>query len=580
MRFTPFLLTFTLLLSVPNFSYGEQRTEKQNGIYRVAIPEKVSGFDPINSDNSITANIIKHIYGTLVDYRTKKESSNQSFNDIVPQLAEEWNISSDRKIYNFKIRDNVYFHNGRKLTAFDVKHTIERLANPKILPSFFNWIFRDIPIKGLKKYQNDCKKNVSEPDLEGIKVLDDRLVQIILTAPTPLLLKELTLPVFSIIPKEETDKWENDFRFHPVGTGPFMFESFSENKIVFKKNPKYYEKETPHISTLIYKVVTKSEDEYKLFQQNELEQTSIPDSEVDELMQKEQWGKFGTNVFNSTSFNDHSVSEIIKEPLMINTFLGINLKHKGFDSIKVRQALNYSINKSKIITKILNYKAIDSFGPLPEHFPGASENRQKPYPFDPVKEKKLLYETGLSDYSGDGILELKGKPVTLNLWYYQNSEAEKVCNSIKNDLQAVGFKINLKKATDWKDFLKKIISGQAELYHYSWKANYADPDKFLTPLFDSRYIGSTNLTGFSNSEVDRLLARGRVVPEDEFRYRFYKNVEKIIIEQAPWVFLYQPAKYVMIKPYVFGMQVHPILQNVFKYTYIDKSDNSLTLTKK
>jgi ABC-type transport system substrate-binding protein len=577
MKITSVLLTASVLLTIPQLSYG---TEKQSDAYRMAIPSKMESFDPIYANTSTSENVIRNMYSTLVNYRTRIDALGQHYSDIVPFLADDWNISSDRKIYNFKIKNNVYFHNGRKLSAYDVKHTIERLANPKILPASMSWIFKDIPIKGLSKYQQQIRNNVAGADLSGIVVMDDNLVQITLDSPTPLFLKELALPVFSIIPKEETDKWGSEFGIHPVGTGPYSLQSVSTKQIILKKNPHYFEPGLPNISSLTYKVTPLINDEYKLFQKGDLDQTDIPDTQIDKLIQKAEWDKMGVNVFDSSHFNDREISDIIKEPKLVSTFLGINSRKNILNSAKFRQALNYSINKSKLISRILKFRAIESVGLLPEYFPGAPEDRKAPYPFDQIKAKKLFYEVGLVDKNQDGILEYKGSPVSLNLWYYEDKEAEKVCKAIKDDLKSVGFNINLKKSTTWSDFVEKVASGEADLYHFSWKAHYADPDKFLSPLFDSKYIGSTNLAGFSNPGVDSLLSKARKIPDDEFRNKVYQDVEKMIVETAPWVFLYQPVKYVMVKPYVYGVQVHPVLDEVIKYSYFSNPEESLSLSNK
>lgn len=575
MKFTSVLLGLGLILGSASYSinYSIGSESNNESVYRLAIPQSIENFDPINSESQVNANIIQNVYSTLVSYRTQKTDYKQSYGDIVPLIAEDWNITSNRKIYNFKIRNDIFFHNGRNLNAYDIKHTIERLANPNILPGSQSWIFKDMPIKGLEKFRRDCKNKVKEPDLEGIKVLDDYLVQIELTSSTPLFLKSLAMPVFSIIPKEETDKWGKEFGFHPVGTGPYKVERITAEQIFLTKNPMYFEKGLPKISSLIYKVVPKVADEYRLFQQGRLEQSAIPEAEVDSLLQKENFNKYSVNVFDNKSFNDRTVSDIIKEPKMVNTFLGISSKNEMFKSQKVRQALNYSINKKKIISNVLKYQAIESTGVIPEDFPGVYAGRQTPYAYDMVKAKKLFYEAGFNDRNNDGIFEYNKRPVTLNFWYYDDAETEKVCNAISENLQAAGFKVNMQKTANWRDFMSKIVSGRADIYHFSWKAKYEDLDKYLTPMFDSNYIGSSNIVSFSDKEIDSMLSRARKIPEDEFRNKIYNEIDQKIVEKAPWVFLYQPVRYVRVMPYVYGVQLHPVMQDVLKYTYFKKPES-------
>lgn len=546
--------------------------------YRLAIPKSIENFDPINSEGQFNSQIISQIYSTLVTYRTQKSDKSQSYSDIVPLIAEEWNLSSDRKVYNFKIRNDIYFHNGRNLTAYDIKHTFERLASTKVLPGAQTWIFKDVPIKGIDKYRRDTKNNVKDPDLSGVKVIDDYIVQFELTRSTPLFLKSLAMPVFSITPKEEIDKWGKEFGNRPVGTGPYKIERITADQIFLTKNTNYFEKDLPKIDSLVYKVIPEVNEEYRQFKLGRLEQTAIPDTEIDRLLQSENLNKYNVNVFDNDSFNDRTISDIIKEPRLVNTFLGISNKNTMLKSQKVRHALNYSINKRKIISNVLKYKAIESYGIIPEDFPGVNKGRTSPYPFDIVKARKLFYESGFNDRNNDGVLEYNKKPATLNFWYYDDSETEKVCNAVAENLQAIGFKVNLQKTTNWRDFLAKIVSGRADIYHFSWKAKYDDLDKYLTPMFDSNFIGSSNISSFSDKEIDSMLSKARKIPEEEFRNKIYNEVDKKIVEKAPWVFLYQPVKYIRVKPYVYGMQIHPVMQDVLKYTYFKKND-TLTLNK-
>lgn len=576
MKYIALLLTSTIVatsMSLSSFASSQKETT-----YRMSIPRYVNNLDPIYSDDPNVANVVKNIYSTLVTYRTEKTEVGQSYSDIVPLMVEDWNISSDRRVYNFKMKKNVYFHNGRKCTAYDVKHTFERLANPKVLPKAFSWIFRDIPIKGLAKFQKDKMNNNPKADLEGVKVLDDGLLQITLDKPTPLFLKELTLPIFSIIPKEEIDKWGPDYGIRPIGTGPYRLQNLIPEELVLEKNKDYFNKK-PIIDTLVYKVIPQLSQEYEMFEKDKLDQTSLPDDVMDKLIKSENWNKYSVNVFDTNSFNNKFVTDIVKQPKMTTTYLGINTLKPEFANVKTRQALNYAVDKARLISDVLKYNAIPSVGILPYGFPGSDDSRKIPYEYNEIKAKKLLFEAGFNDKNNDGIIEFNKKPAIINFWYYQDADSEKVCEYIAENLTAVGFQVNLMKSTDWNSFIRTVVSGKADLYHFKAGAKYADPEKFFSPLFDSSNIGKTNLSHFSDKSVDRMLSKARTIPEDEFRYRIYKDVDKNIVEFAPWVFLYQPVKYVKVKPYVQGFKIHPILQDITWNTYFKNPDN-VSLTKK
>ncbi|MFN4150913.1 MAG: ABC transporter substrate-binding protein, partial [Candidatus Sericytochromatia bacterium] len=500
MKYIALLVTSTIVAT--SMSLSSFASSPKDTTYRMSIPRYVNNLDPIYSDDPNVANVVKNIYSTLVTYRTEKNAVGQSYSDIVPLIVEDWNISSDRKVYNFKIKKNIYFHNGRKCTAYDVKHTFERLANPSVLPKSFSWIFRDMPIKGLAKFQKDKMKNNPKADLEGVKVLDDGLLQITLDKATPLFLKELTLPIFSIIAKEEIDKWGPDYGVRPVGTGPYKLENLIPEELVLEKNKEYFGNK-PILDTLVYKVVPQLSQEYEMFEKDKLDQTSLPENIMDDLIKKENWNKYSVNVFDSTSLNNKTITDIVKQPKMTTSFLGINTQKPEFTNVKARQALNFAVDKSRLITEVLKYNAIPTVGVLPQGFPGSDDSRKVPYEYNEIKAKKLLFEAGFNDTNNDGIIEFKKKPAIVNFWYYQDAESEKVCEYIAENLTSVGFQVNLMKATDWTTFLKKIVSGQADLYHFKAAAKYADPDKFFTPLFDSSSIGKTNLSNFSDKSVDK-----------------------------------------------------------------------------
>lgn len=575
MKLRSLLFALCITLSTPTVSLGAVTPFQKDGFtYRTVVSSSVKSFDPINSDNPSNATIVKNLFATLVTYNTKKNGDFTTSADIVPYLAENWHVSVDRKTYNFKIKSNVFFHNGRKLTAYDIKHTFERLANPKVLKPSLTWIFKDMPIKGLKKYQSDILKKVKEPNLEGVKVIDDTIFQLILDTPSPLVLKELTMPIFSIIPKEEIDKWGDDFGLErPIGSGPYYLASKSPDQVVLQKHEKHFIKDENFISTLVYRVVPKVEDEYSLFQKNELEQTDLPDDEIDKLFNQEKFNKFNVNVFETNYLNDRRITQIVKEPKLITSYIGIGNKKTFLKNQRVRQALNFAVNKYKIVSNALKYKAIESVGIFPEHFPGIKEGRLAPYQFNAQKARKMLYETGFTDFDDNKMLEFERKPVTLDFYYYNDTESEKVSAEIATDLKSVGLDVKLVKMDDFNKFIKAIMSGKADLYHFKANSKYADPDKFLTPLFDSKNIGTTNLSHFSNANVDKMLVKARNIVEDEFRYKFYGEIEKTIIDEAPWIFLYQPVKYVKVKPYVYGFQIHPVMQDITKYTFYGKEEN-------
>lgn len=549
MKIKNLFLSFVFLININTISFANNDVS-----YNIAISKSINNLDPLLAYNNVE--LIKSIYSTIVDYKY------DDLDNIYPNIAQEWNISSDRKTYNFKIREDIYFHNGRKLTAFDIKHTIERLANPLINPSTFN-LFKDLPIVGLNKYRLDCKKNLSEKEISGIVVLDDYLLQIKFEKPSPLYLKQLSMPIFSIIPIEEIEKWGKDFGKYPIGTGPFKLKNISNNTIELEKNNLYFEKGLPKLNKLTYKVIN-IDKQLEAFNNNELHQVSILDKDITNIIRPIENKNF-IDILNSNIYNDFSVS---KYPDLISVFIGINQSKNYLKNVKTRQALNYAINKSFMISNVLNYSGIELTGVVPLFFPNFLKNRNNVYSYNPIKAKKLLYEVGLNDYNSDGILEYKGKKAELTLSYFNNEEAEKVCKQVKNDLEKIGFIIKLNKVNDLITLSNSIINNKSDLYHFNWKAKYSDLDKFLSPLFHSdKNTGTINLSRFNDIKLDNMLDRASKIPADEFRKKIYIDMDKYLVEKAPWIFLYQPVNYVLFKPNVYNYRFHPILGQDLKNIY-------------
>jgi len=546
------------LIGIFSLSFGINSFANESK-YTIAISKPINNLDPINI-NSSNIQIIKNIYNTLVDYNF------DNFDNIYPSIAEEWNISSDRKIYNFKIRKNIYFHNGRNLTAFDIKHSIERLANPVLYRQTFN-LFKDLPISGLDKFRLQCIKNLKEKDLSGIIVLDDYLLQIKFDKASPLYLKQLAMPIFSIVPIEEIEKWGKEFGKHPVGTGPFKIKNINVNSIELEKNDLFFEKNLPKINKLVYKVIENSK-QLEAFNNNELNQVELRGKDIENIVKKIENDNF-TDILNSPYYNDFSIS---KYPELISVFLGINTSKAYLKNVKVRQALNYSIDKSYLINNVLNYSGIELTGITPLYFPNMYKNRNNMYSYNPIKAKKLLYESGLTDYNGDKILEYKGKNAELTLSYFNNDDSDKVCKQIKKDLEKIGFIVNLNKFNDIVSLSSSVANNKSDLYHFTWKARYYDPEKFFGPLFHSKKeIGTVNLSSIIDKKIDSMLNKSLRIPADEFRKNIYNELEKYLIEKAPWIFLYQPVKYILFKPNVYNYKFHPILGQDLKNLYI--SDN-------
>lgn len=567
------LLLIPIFLILPSISSCKVRPKEFGSIYRTAMESDVPSLDPLNVGDTASHDVAYNIYNGLVAYRASIKNKGESLTDIVPDLAEKWTVSKDEKTFTFYIRKGVKFHNGRELTADDIKYNIERIANPKNASKGL-WTLRALPIKGIEKFQQDAKDGKKDLNLEGVKIKDSYKVEITLEKSIPFALHVLAMSYYLIAPKEEIEKWGKDFTFHPIGTGPFKFKEWNKGKeIILEKNTEYFEKGLPHLDKLVYEIIPSNIIRFGRFENGQLEHidnASIPSSRFESLINDPRWNPLGTDKIREIeTIQDTSETLILKKPNLSSEYLGMDTKSELFSDKNVRKAINYAIDKQKIVDRVYNGRRVISTGILPKGFPGFDEKREVPYPYDPDKALELLNKAGWKDSNNDGILDKDGKKFTVSLWFNQREELSALCSSVQADLSDIGIDIETR-ALQWSPYVEKIRKNEAIFYRYAWMADYPDPDNFLWTLFSSDNLGGDNNTRYSNPQVDKLLNQARSITDWNKRVDLYRKAEEIIIDDAPWVFVDNEVSYKVVQSYVKGQQLHPIIQNIMKIVKIEK----------
>ncbi|GIW23369.1 MAG: peptide ABC transporter substrate-binding protein [Candidatus Sericytochromatia bacterium] len=565
------ILASIILLSSFNYSCKVKPTE-EGTVFRSAFESDVPSLDSIQIGDTTSHDVGHNIYSTLVTYRTEIKKEGEKLTDIVPDLAESWEISKDGKIYKFKIRKNVKFHNGRDLSAEDIKYSIERIANPKNASKGL-WTLGALPFKGLEKYQKECQEG-KKSNLEGVKVIDKYTLVLEFEKFVPFILHVLTMPYYAVVPKEEVEKWGKDFSSHPVGTGPFMFKEWKKGKeVVLVKNPYYFEKGKPYLDKLVYQIIPSDVIRLGRFENQQLEyidNTSIPSARFESILNDKRWNPIGAEKIRELDeLVDPDKNLLMKQPRLSTEYLGMNVTKEPFTDKRVRKAFNYAINKQKIVDRVYNGRRVIAKGVLPPGFPAFDEKREVPYPYDPDKAIELLNQAGWKDTDGDGFLDKNGKKFSITLWHNQREILAALCSSVQADLKDIGIEVDVR-ALQWAPYIEKVRKQEAIFFRFGWQADYPDPDNFLWTLFSSDNIGQDNSTMYSNKEVDKLLNEARNISDWKKREELYRKAESIIIDDAPWVFLENEVEYKIVQPYVKGLKIHPLIPNdmkIVRYEY-------------
>jgi oligopeptide transport system substrate-binding protein len=454
---------------------------------------------------------IKMVFDALLDYKPGTA-------DLEPRIAAAMpKVGDGGKSYTFQIRKGIKFSNGRELVASDIKYTLERVLDPKTKSPGAGF-FLDIA-------GSDAFSSGKSKDLSGVKVINANSVKVTLSQPNAAFLNVLATNFAFIVPKEEVIKAGEDWGRKPVGSGPFTLESWTTGQeLMFKRNPNYFIKDLPKLETVNIKVGQDPSVAYLALQRGE----------VDLLGD----GIAPANFLQAQS--DPKLKNLIVSTALANTtYVAINSGIKPFNDLRVRQALQYAIDKKKVL-KIINGRGLIANQILPPKMPGY-DSSYKGYGYDPEKAKSLLKAAGLS----------KGFSSTL----YTNSTDPnpRIAQSIQQDLAAVGIKIELKsqaastviEAAGTPKTAPLVWSGGM-----AWTQDYPDPSDFYWPILSCRSAvqGGWNWPFTCDKTLDAAASKADQMTAPEMRgtrLEAYKKIYKKLMDQSVWVPMFNEVRYTM-----------------------------------
>lgn len=429
-------------------------------------------------------------------------------------LATSVEVSPDGKTYTYKLRDNAYFHNGRLMTADDVIWSYTRIMDPA---KGYPGAPMISEIEGAEAYAAGKATSIS-----GLKKIDDFTLQITFKGyldPGTLLFEAVT----AILPKEEADKPE--FLSHPVGLGPFRFvEHVEGSRVVGEKFDKYYKPGKPYADRVEFTIT----DEYSTldvaFRAGELDATVLSGS-----------------AYAAYKADPELSKGLVEVAELFTRHMGFNVRKPPFNDVRVRQAINYAVDRDLIINKLLKAKAFKATGWLPMTSVAFDADR-KPYAYDPEKAKQLLKEAGL----GDGF--------EFEALVTDSESSLGVLQAMTPFLSAVGIHAN-PKVVESGVLLDAINGGEATAW---FRSNGTGPDPVgALRCFDSRVSPSAcNRSGFADPKFDAMLDAAASEPDPQRRIELAKQADGYIFEQAPvWFHNYNKAV-VATQPWVHGVDAN------------------------
>lgn len=476
---------------------GASAAEK---VLNIAYPEDPKTADCQKTTDSYTLPL--NCFDRLLECVTLESGGSE----IVPGLAESWEISPDGKTYTFHLREGVQFHNGEELTADDVVYTFDRMLNPET--KALNTDILDF-VDGAQE-RLDGKADSTR----GLKALDRYTVQIVLREPYAPFLAVMASPQSSIFNRKFTEAAGEQFGLSPettCGTGPFVMKEYSLNdRQVLVAHEKYF-RGRPSIDRLVIKVVGDSETLRMLFEAGQIDvfDCDYAFSQIPYFLQSKKWK-----------------DRLVSGPRVGLYYISLNQKNRPFDDLRVRKAFQMAIDREKILEKMFYGRGILANGVMPKGLVGYNPD-QTPIEYNPEKARALLAEAGYADGVDMTLVQVSG-------W---SQKWVKMNEIIQAMVKEVGFNLEIRQV-DESTYYATRKTGDVDPYTQSWSADFNDPDNFFYTFFSSR---GTVVRSFNNDspEVFDALDRARTITDPAERVQLYRELEKTIVhDQAAWVPLF------------------------------------------
>ncbi|WP_335948391.1 ABC transporter substrate-binding protein [Salipiger bermudensis] len=453
--------------------------------------------------------ILMNVYDGLVRYKSGTL-------EVEPALATSWEISEDGTEYTFTLREGVTFHDGSPFNAEAVVFNFERMLNedhpyhdtgPFPLAFFFS-------------------------SVSSVEAVDDLTVKFTLSEPYAPFLSNLAYPTGLIVSPAAVEQHGADFGRNPSGTGAFTFAEWRSNEaVVVEANPDYWDG-APELQAVVFRPITDAN-------------TRTAEMLAGGIDMMVEVPPVALSQFQDDAF------QVFEQAGPHVWFLILNAKEGPFADKRVRQAANYAINKEALVNDVLEGTAEVAAGPTPPAFAWAYNEALEPYPYDPEKAKELIAEAGaegaeLTFYvteGGSGMLD----PVAMG-------------TAIQADLNAVGLDTTIE-TYEWNTFLGQVnpgLEGKADMAEMAWMTNDPDTLPFLalrTEAWPDK--GGFNSGYYSNPEVDELLEKARVATDQDERAALYKQMQEIVQEDAPWVFVANWKQNAVTNDRVEGFELQP-----------------------
>lgn len=543
---------------------------KQGCVFRTNAVSDISSLDPARMAKLSEVLVGHEVYDLLVNL-------NDSTLEFEPMLAKSWTVSGDGLTYTFYLRDDVYFHDdpcfpngkGRKLTAADIKYSLTRSVDARV--QALGSEFFTTCVLGAEAYYDatiEAVKTKTEPSVKevaGYLAPDDTTFIIKLSEPYAPFLYHLTTGFAYITCHEAAEKYGKELARHPVGTGPFKFANWTEDReIELVRNPTYWATDSfgnklPYLDGVRYRFIKEASAQLLEFQRGELEESlGIPQEFAAQVLDEngQAKGEFKKYVLKTT-------------PELRIDYIAMQTEFEPFNNLKLRQAISSAIDREKIVRYVLKNQVAPATGIVAKGLKGYDNSGLQMVAYDPARAKALLAEAGYP--GGKGL-----PPLVLNTFvgakYAYNKE---VAEAVQAMLRDIGIEVKIEQA-EYSTHLQQAYLGKLKIFIASWGADYPEPETFLNLVYGKVVPKSPdgesylNLSRYKSEAFDKVYSEALKISDQSKRYELYKKAEQIALNDAPIILTYRRLSYRFQQSYVKNYPINSMDRRDYRKVWLNR----------
>lgn len=496
------LAAITTIVSLSGLAFAQGQDPDT---LRIRWYEDMDNLDPVRLQDSLGNELAYHIYDSLVRLKSG------TFDELVPDLAESWEISDDGLVYTFHLRSGVSWQHGYgEVTAEDVRFSLMRHKDPAV---------------------GSIYETAAAP-IEDVEVVDDHTVRVVMSQPYPGFLLEFAAyrPGF-IVNQQAIDDLGDRYMDQPVGSGAYQLESWSPlDRVVLVRNPDYAGP-APAFDRLEYVIIPDDNVFEIALQQGEVDIGYLFDPQVQQ------------RAMASASY------ETLSMPAARTIYIATNVESPGLDDVRVRQALWYALDRQLFVDAILlgQGNVTDTvlntsvFGYLPD----------RAYDYDPDRARELMAEAGYAD------------GLDLRFLIQSNYQIPAMAQAAQDMWRDIGVNVDIVQR-EFAQIVEIRRSGDFDLVMGALART--GPDQYVSPFYDSAAIPYPNSSRYSNPDVDALIYEARVTVDDAARKELYYQVQRLVQEDAPVIPVLNPVFVLAYQPALQGVELNLLTVNAEEIT--------------